>query len=52
MLFRSQQLQPLFTAIMQQAIQTGYLRQRARAFLERFYYAESTRQILALDNSQ
>ena len=47
-----QQLQPLFTAIMQQAIQTGYLRQHARAFLERFYYAESTRQILALDNSQ
>lgn len=47
-----QQLHPLFTAIMQQAIQTGYLRQRARAFLERFYYAESTRQILALDNSQ
>jgi hypothetical protein len=46
-----QQLQPLFAAVMQQAIRSGYLRQRARGFLERFYYAETTRQILAFDNN-
>ncbi|ENU80273.1 hypothetical protein F975_02028 [Acinetobacter sp. ANC 3789] len=47
-----QQLQPLFASIMQQAISSGFLRQRARGFLERFYYAETTRQILAFDNNQ
>ena len=46
-----QQLQPLFAAVMQQAIRSGYLRQRARGFLERFYYAETTRQILTFDNN-
>ncbi|MHA3051249.1 hypothetical protein [Acinetobacter sp. ANC 4640] len=47
-----QQLQPLFTAVMQQVTDSGYLRQRARIFLERFYYAETTRQILAFDNNE
>lgn len=46
-----QQLQPLFAAVMQQTIRSGYLRQRARGFLEHFYYAETTRQILAFDNN-
>ncbi|CAM4381068.1 hypothetical protein F901_00094 [Acinetobacter dispersus] len=40
------QLTDLLSPILQQVIQTGYLRQRARAYLEKFYYSEAVNQIL------
>ena len=36
----------LLTPVLQQVIQTGYLRQRARAHLEKFYYSEQVNNIL------
>jgi len=40
------QLTALLSPILPQVIQTGYLRQRARAYLEKFYYSETVNQIL------
>lgn len=40
------QLTDLLSPILQQVIQTSYLRQRARAYLEKFYYSEAVNQIL------
>ncbi|NIE97913.1 hypothetical protein F3J02_15745 [Acinetobacter sp. Tr-809] len=40
------QLTDLLSPVLQQVIQTGYLRQRARAYLEKFYYSEKTQNIL------
>jgi len=40
------QLTDLLSPILQQVIQTGYLRQRARTYLEKFYYSEAVNQIL------
>ncbi|MCH7395164.1 hypothetical protein MMP66_12930 [Acinetobacter dispersus] len=41
------QLTDLLSPILQQVIQTGYLRQRTRAYLEKFYYSEKTKNILS-----
>lgn len=40
------ELNNLLTPVLQQVIQTGYLRQRARAHLEKFYYSEQVNKIL------
>jgi len=40
------ELNNLLTPMLQQVIQTGYLRQRARAHLEKFYYSEQVNEIL------
>ena len=40
------QLTDLLSPMLQQVIQTGYLRQRARAYLEKFYYSEQVLQII------
>ena len=40
------ELNNLLTPVLQQVIQTGYLRQRARAHLEKFYYSEQVHEIL------
>ncbi|ENX62297.1 MULTISPECIES: hypothetical protein [Acinetobacter] len=40
------QLTDLLSPVLQQVIQTGYLRQRARVYLENFYYSEAVNQIL------
>ena len=40
------ELSHLLTPVLQQVIQTGYLRQRARAHLEKFYYSEQVSEIL------
>ncbi|MCH7315409.1 hypothetical protein [Acinetobacter sp. ANC 3882] len=41
------ELTDLLTPILNQVIQTGYLRQRARTYLEKFYYSEKTQNILS-----
>lgn len=43
------QLQNLLNPMMQQCITQKYLRERARIYLEKFYYAVETKQILNLD---
>lgn len=40
------QLTDLLSPVLQQVIQTGYLRQRARAYLEKFYYSDQVLQII------
>ncbi len=40
------QLTDLLSPVLQQVITTGYLRQRARVYLEKFYYSEAVNQIL------
>ncbi|WAU77383.1 hypothetical protein [Acinetobacter sp. TR3] len=40
------ELNNLLTPVLQQVIQTGYLKQRARAHLEKFYYSEQVNEIL------
>ncbi|NNP69511.1 hypothetical protein [Acinetobacter sp. Ac_5812] len=40
------ELSHLLSPVLQQVITTGYLRQRARAYLEKFYYSERVNQIL------
>jgi hypothetical protein len=40
------ELNNLLTPVLQQVIQTGYLRQRARAHLEKFYYSEQVHEIV------
>ena len=40
------ELNNLLLPLLQQVIQTGYLRQRARAHLEKFYYSEQVHEIL------
>lgn len=40
------ELNNLLFPVLQQVIQTGYLRQRARAHLEKFYYSEQVHEIL------
>ncbi len=42
-----QELQQLFHAVMQQMIASQYLRQRARAYLEKFYYSAAAQEILS-----
>lgn len=41
------ELSHLLSPVLQQVISTGYLRQRARAYLEKFYYSEKTQNILS-----
>lgn len=41
------ELQVLLNPVIQQMLSQGYLRQRARYYLEQFYYAEGTQKILA-----
>ncbi|MCJ0827486.1 hypothetical protein MN869_03295 [Acinetobacter sp. NIPH1876] len=41
------QLTDLLSPVLQQVIQTGYLRQRTRVYLEKFYYSEKTKNILS-----
>ncbi|WP_347454397.1 hypothetical protein ABEF83_10955 [Acinetobacter thermotolerans] len=43
------ELNELLTPIIQQMIHQGYLRERARAYLEKFYYSESTLKILKVE---
>lgn len=43
------QLTDLLSPVLQQVIQTGYLRQRARAYLEKFYYSDQVLQIIKLE---
>ena len=40
------ELNNLLLPVLQQVVQTGYLRQRARAHLEKFYYSEQVHEIL------
>ncbi|ENW78700.1 hypothetical protein F909_03662 [Acinetobacter sp. ANC 3929] len=40
------QLTYLLSPVLQQVIQTGYLRQRARTYLEKFYYSDQVLQII------
>ncbi|ENX58825.1 MULTISPECIES: hypothetical protein [Acinetobacter] len=40
------ELSHLLSPVLQQVITTGYLRQRARVYLEKFYYSEAVNQIL------
>ena len=44
------ELSELLTPIIQQMIHQGYLRERARAYLEKFYYAENTLKILKIED--
>ncbi len=41
------ELSHLLSPVLQQVITTGYLRQRARVYLEKFYYFEKTQNILS-----
>ncbi|WP_436899232.1 hypothetical protein [Acinetobacter gyllenbergii] len=41
------ELNHLLSPVLQQVITTGYLRQRARVYLEKFYYSEKTQNILS-----
>ena len=43
-----QQLQQLLNPVIQKMIAEGYLKQRARYYLEKFYYSEAAQQILNL----
>ncbi|MDO5542300.1 MAG: hypothetical protein Q4F77_03225 [Acinetobacter sp.] len=43
-----QQLQQLLNPVIQKMIAEGYLKQRARHYLEKFYYSEKTLEILSL----
>jgi len=44
------ELNELLAPIIQQMIHQGYLRERARAYLEKFYYAENTLKILKIED--
>ena len=46
-----QQLQQLLNPVIQKMIAEGYLKQRARHYLEKFYYSEKTQQILNLQTN-
>ena len=41
-----QELQHLLAPVMQNLVSSEYLRERARAYLEKFYYAETAQKIL------
>lgn len=41
------ELSHLLSPVLQQVITTGYLRQRARVYLEKFYYSEKTKNIIS-----
>lgn len=41
------ELQQLLEPVMQQMIASGYLRQRARSYLEKFYYSDTAQHLLA-----
>lgn len=43
------ELQQLLAPIVQKLVSSAYLRERARAYLEKFYYAETAQKILNLD---
>ncbi|MGE8559582.1 MAG: hypothetical protein ACN6NJ_01335 [Acinetobacter sp.] len=43
------ELQHLLNPVIQKLVSSGYLRERARAYLEKFYYAETAQKILNLD---
>lgn len=43
------ELQQLLAPVVQKLVSSAYLRERARAYLEKFYYAESAQKILNLD---
>lgn len=45
------ELQQLLAPIVQKLVSSAYLRERARAYLEKFYYAETAQKILNLDAS-
>ena len=47
-----QQLQQLLNPVIQKMIAEGYLKQRARHYLEEFYYSEKTQQILNLQTNE
>lgn len=47
-----QQLQQLLNPVIQKMIAEGYLKQRARHYLEKFYYSEKTQQILNLQTNE
>lgn len=46
-----QQLQQLLNPVIQKMIAEGYLKQRARYYLEKFYYSEAAQQILNLQTN-
>ena len=46
------QLQQLLNPVIQKMIAEGYLKQRARHYLEKFYYSEKTQQILNLQTNE
>ncbi len=46
-----QQLQQLLNPVIQKMIAEGYLKQRARHYLEKFYYSEAAQQILNLQTN-
>lgn len=46
-----QQLQQLLNPVIEKMIAEGYLKQRARHYLEKFYYSEKTQQILNLQTN-
>ncbi|WP_332606175.1 hypothetical protein [Acinetobacter sp. ESBL14] len=43
------ELSHLLSPVLQQVITTGYLRQRARAYLEKFYYSDNIQKILTIE---
>ncbi len=43
------ELQQLLAPVVQKLVSSAYLRERARAYLEKFYYAETAQKILNLD---
>lgn len=45
------ELQQLLAPVVQKLVSSAYLRERARAYLEKFYYAETAQKILNLDAS-
>ena len=47
-----QQLQQLLNPVIQKMIAEGYLKQRARHYLEKFYYSEAAQQILNLQTNE
>ena len=47
-----QQLQQLLNPVIEKMIAEGYLKQRARHYLEKFYYSEKTQQILNLQTNE
>ncbi|MCU4378372.1 hypothetical protein [Acinetobacter haemolyticus] len=44
------ELNDLLVPVLEQVIQTGYLKQRARSYLEKFYYSDKIQQVLAIED--